>query len=82
MTFHTSFEKTVAHLRVTFSPEEYLSLMNYIKQSYWMLTDREEVETYWHRLPTYLFARCPLCGAEYTSAADTHSLYELSLIHI
>lgn len=76
MTFHASFPKTVAHLKVTFSPEEYLSLMNYIKQSYWMLTDREEVETYWRRLPTYLFARCPLCGAEYTSVADTHSLLE------
>ena len=76
MTFHVSFPKTIAHLRVTFTPEEYLFLMNYIKQSYWMLSEREEVETYWRRLPIYLFARCPLCGAEYTSIADTHSLFK------
>ena len=74
MTFHASFSKTIAHLRATFTPEEYLALMSHIKQSYWMLTEREEVETYWRRLPTYLFARCPLCGAEYTSVADTHSI--------
>jgi len=76
MTFHASFPKAIAYLKITFTPDEYLALMGRIKQSYWMLTEREEVETYWRRLPTYLFARCPLCGAEYTSVADTHSILE------
>lgn len=33
-------------------------------------------ESYLQRLPWYLIARCPLCGAEYRSVADTHGLYE------
>ncbi|MCB0049589.1 MAG: hypothetical protein KDE24_08610 [Caldilinea sp.] len=76
MTFHASFPKTIAHLRATFTPEEYLALMNRIRQSRRLFSEKDEVKTFWNRLPIYLFARCPLCGGEFTSPADTHSLFE------
>jgi len=31
-------------------------------------------EHYWHGLPTYLLARCPLCDGIYTATLDTYSL--------
>ena len=75
MTFHASFAKTVAHLKFTFAPEEYLFLVEQIRQQYKMFFEPMETKAYWLRMPTYLFARCPLCRAEYTSIADTHSLF-------
>ncbi len=55
--------KNLNFLQLTISPLEYTTFMH-----------RGGIP-YYERLPTYLIARCPLCGASYTSKLDTHSLH-------
>jgi hypothetical protein len=53
-------------LQLTIPPAEYPTL--------WQQRGSVDDEVYWERIPTYLIARCPLCGASYTDKVDAHSL--------
>jgi len=61
------------HLRITFTPDEYQAILaKYSIRGVFISSDARE--DFWGRLPEYLLARCPLCGATYTGVLDTHSL--------
>jgi hypothetical protein len=55
-------------LKVTCSPEEYLSLLN--ETSRWFRPSKEQLGY----LPSYTIARCPFCNAAYATYIDTHSI--------
>lgn len=74
--YHNSFPKVSERLQITFAPNEYLSLIAKYHKVNKPLWPDIEIRTYWQKLPRYLFARCPICSAEYTSAADTHGLFK------
>jgi len=67
--FPLSFYLTIPHLQITFTSEEYQALEQDDKT-----TTSDTEKEYWLRLPNYLIARCPLCGADYHERLDTHSL--------
>lgn len=67
---HPSFYFSLPHLQITFTVEEYRTLLHQHKE---MLIFASE-QAYWSRLPDYLVARCPLCPASYTAKLDTHNL--------
>lgn len=61
------------HLRITFTPDEYQAILaKYSIRGVFISSNARE--DFWGRLPEYLLARCPLCGATYTGVLDTHSL--------
>lgn len=73
--YHSSFQYSLWQLQFTFTPEAYHALFSrYISSWEWLSTDTE-IDTYWAKLPTYLIARCPICGTEYYNRADTHSYF-------
>jgi hypothetical protein len=55
-------------LKVTCSPEEYLSLLK--ETSRWFRPSKEQLGY----LPSYTIARCPFCNAAYATYIDTHSI--------
>ncbi|HEY3228189.1 MAG TPA: hypothetical protein VGJ87_03155 [Roseiflexaceae bacterium] len=60
------------HLQLTFTVAEYEALLHtYTHVSFGPSKDARD---YWEKVPNYLIARCPLCGAPYTGKLDTHSL--------
>ncbi len=68
-------QAVIRHLQVTFTVTEFQSLAQ--RPEYQRVGDfaphRAGAE-YWGRLPVYLIARCPLCGARYEERLDTHYL--------
>jgi hypothetical protein len=71
----TTSHPALAHLQITFGPEEYQAILQTGLSKHGVFVPAEVSEAYWNRLPTYLVAHCPLCGALYTSLLDTHSLF-------
>jgi len=68
-------EIVIRHLQSTFTPTEYLSLIQQPQyQRAGQFTPHTTGKEYWARLPLYLVARCPLCNAAYVERLDTHSL--------
>lgn len=68
-------EAVIRHLQMTFTPAEYRSVTQKPQyQSANAFSHRKAGEEYWGRLPSYLVARCPICGGAYTESLDTHSL--------
>ena len=66
---------TLAHLQITFEPEAYNRIWPAIlDMNYQAIMGIDLDRDYWPLLTTYLFARCPICGATYTGKLDTHSL--------
>jgi hypothetical protein len=60
------------HLQITFTVSEYEALLQ--KYTRGIFRPSQDARDYSERLPNYLIARCPLCGATYTGRLDTHSL--------
>jgi hypothetical protein len=61
------------HLQITFKSSEYQTIIR--KHTRILFRPSEAGTSYWQRLPNYLIARCPFCGATYTGLLDTHSLH-------
>lgn len=71
--YHASFSRVVPLLQITFEPTYYLELVEARLRERSILEDNHP---YWQKVPVYLIARCPLCGAPYERAIDTHGLYK------
>ena len=69
-------EQVIRHLKITCTPEEYQAMFRRRRnlQGSTYLTLNIAEENYQRRLPRYLLARCPICGAAYVGIVDTHSL--------
>jgi len=63
--YHASFEKTTKLLRFIISSQEYQEIVA-----------RNAIEENVQKLPYYVLARCPLCGAPYGGYIDNYSLYK------
>lgn len=74
-TYHSSFAKVSKLLEITFTPDDYISLMTKYALASKTLWPDMEINTYWTKLPRHIFARCPYCNAEYISSVDTHGLF-------
>lgn len=76
MSRHPTFFAVKKHLQITFSPQEYITLIWSVPPYRGMDDERTDpvVKRYWEKLPEYLVARCPFCQADYRSRLDTHSL--------
>ncbi|MEZ4709783.1 MAG: hypothetical protein R3A44_21435 [Caldilineaceae bacterium] len=66
---HSSFAKTSALIKITFTIPEYLAA---VEQDF-----RSSVE----QLPMYALARCPICNSVYQGRIDTHSLLTWKRFH-
>lgn len=75
MSYHPSFYQTLQLLQFTFTPNDYVMQIEKYRWPRSVFTDPNALYDYWDRLPTYLIAQCPLCGAQYTSVADTHGIF-------
>jgi hypothetical protein len=76
MSKHPTFFAVKKHLQVTFSPQEYITLIWSVPPYSGVYTIKSDpvVKQYWEKLPEYLVSRCPFCHADYRSRLDTHSL--------
>lgn len=75
ISIHKSFYFTLPHLQITFSTDEYENLIaTYGTYLYQASYDDEYETAYLTKLPEYIIARCPICGASFHSKVDTHSL--------
>ena len=72
--FSQPFTQTLPYLQITFGIAEYLSFFDDLRAT------KHRSDEFMLRLPDYLVARCPLCGASYHARIDTHSLRYLSSI--
>lgn len=68
-------QMVVRHLRIAFTPVEYQAVTQQTHyQRAGSFSKIKAGSDYWGRIPSYLIARCPLCGVPYAEELDTHSL--------